>query len=85
MVAIVPQNVAGHVNVVRDLAPRYWKAVSDLTVRNFLTMYNLRRFGRLSFNARGHTQVWNARVKQPSVFPAVENQPLQFVNTDTDI
>ncbi|MFN9295822.1 MAG: hypothetical protein ACK6EB_47740, partial [Planctomyces sp.] len=48
-------------------------------------MYNLRRFGRLSFNARGHTQVWNARVKQPSVFPAVENQPLQFVNTDTDI
>ena len=85
MVAIVPQNVAGHVNVVRDLAPKYWKAVSDLTVRNFLTMYNLRRFGRLTFNARGHTQVWNARIKQPSVFPAVENQPLQFVNTDTDI
>jgi len=85
MVALVPQNVQGHVDMVRNLAPRYWKGISDLTVRNFLTMYNLRKYGRLTFNAKGHTQVWNARIKQPQVAPAVENQPISFVNWDTDI
>jgi len=29
--------------------------------------------------------VWNARVKLPQVIPAVDNQPLEFVNWDTDI
>ena len=84
-VSLVPQSVAGHVNAVRDLAPTYWKGVSDLTVRNFLTFYMLRKYGAMTFNARGHSQVWNARVKLPQVSPAVDGQPLEFVNWDTDI
>jgi len=84
-VSLVPPSVSGHVNAARDLAPRYWKGVSDLTVRNFLTFYNLRKWGSLTFNARSHSQVWNARVKLPQVIPAVDNQPLEFVNWDTDI
>ncbi len=84
-VSLVPSSVSGHVNAARDLAPRYWKGVSDLTVRNFLTFYNLRKWGALTFNARSHSQVWNARVKQPTIIPAVDNQPLEFVNWDTDI
>lgn len=83
--ALVPPSVSGHINSVRDLAPRYWKGVSDLTVRNYLTFYNLRKWGSLTFNARSHSQVWNARVKQPTIIPAVDNQPIEFVNWDTDI
>ena len=83
--SLVPPSVTGHINSVRDLAPRYWKEVSDLTVRNYLTFYNLRKYGSMTFNARSHSQVWNARVKQPQVLPSVDNQPIEFVNTDTDI
>jgi hypothetical protein len=83
--SLVPSTVSGHINSVRDLAPRYWKGISDLTVRNFLTFYNLRKWGSLTFNARSHSQVWNARVKQPTILPAVDNQPIEFVNWDTDI
>lgn len=84
-VSLVPQSVAGHVDAIRNLAPTYWKGISDLTVRNFLTFYMLRKYGSLTFNARGHSQVWNARVKQPQVAPAIDGQPLEFVNWDTDI
>lgn len=83
--SLVPPSVSGHVNLVRDLAPRFWKDVSDLTVRNFLTFYNLRKWGSLTFNARSHSQVWSARVKQPNIVPAVDNNPIDFVNWDTDI
>lgn len=83
--ALVPPSVTGHINSARDLAPRYWKGVSDLTVRNFLTFYNLRKWGSLTFKARSHSQAWNARVKQPTVLAAVDNQPIEFVNWDTDI
>jgi len=85
MPALVPSTVSGTINMVRDLAPHYWKGISDLTVRNFLTFYNLRKWGSLTFNARSHSQVWNARVKQPTVLPAVDNQPIEFTNWDTDI
>jgi len=81
----VPPSVAGHINVLRDLTPRYWKQVSDMTVRNFLTYFNMRKWGSLTFNGGSHTQVWNARVKQPTVLPAIANQPLNFDNQDTDI
>lgn len=83
--SLVPSSVSGHVNLVRDLTPRYWKEVSDLTVRNYLTFYNMQRWGALTFNARSHSQVWNARVKLPTVLPAVANQTIEFVNQDTDI
>lgn len=83
--SLVPPSVSGHINSVRDLAPRYWKEISDLTVRNFLTFYNLQKWGSITYNARSHSQVWNARVKQPTVLPAVDNNPIDFVNWDTDI
>jgi hypothetical protein len=83
--SLVPPSVEGHINSVRDLTPRYWKGVSDLTVRNFLTFFNLQKYGGLTFNARSHSQVWNARVKQPQVIPRVDGQPVEFSNTDTDI
>lgn len=83
--SLVPPSVSGHINSVRDLAPTFWKGVSDMTIRNFLTFYNLRKWGSLTFNARGHSQVWNARIKQPTILPAVDNQPIEFVNWDTDI
>lgn len=82
---LVPSTIDGHINIARDLAPKYWKGVSDLTVRNYLTYYMLRKYGSLTFNATSHTQVWNARVKEPQIVPAVENQPVEFVNWDTDI
>jgi|694.fasta_scaffold00458_69 hypothetical protein len=77
--------VNGHINSVRDLAPKYWKGVSDLTVRNYLTYFNLMKYGSITYNARSHTQMWNARVKQPQIIPAIDGQPIEFVNTDTDI
>ena len=67
------------------MAPLYWRAVSDLTVRNYLTMYTLRKWGALTFGAKASSQVWNARIKTPTVLPAVDGQPLEFVNWDTDI
>lgn len=81
----VPPSVAGHINVMRDLTPVYWKLVSDLTVRNYLTYFNMRKWGGLTFNGGSHSQVWNARIKTPTVLPAIANQPLEFVNQDTDI
>jgi hypothetical protein len=83
--SLVPPSVEGHVNRVRDIAPKYWKGASDLTVRNRLTFYIMNRYGRMSFNARSHSQVWNAKIKQPQVLPLVDNVPLEFVNQDTDI
>lgn len=83
--SLVPGSVEGHINTIRDLAPKYWKGVSDLTVRNYLTFFNLQKWGSITYNARSHSQVWNARVKLPSVIPAIDGQPLEFVNTDTDI
>lgn len=82
---LVPSTVDGHINLARDTAPMYWKAASDLTVRNFLTFYLLRKFGTLTFNARGHSQVWNAKIRQPPVLPLTDEVPLEFVNQDTDI
>lgn len=81
----VPPSVEGHVNLIRDLTPKYWKMVSDLTVRNYLTYFNMRKFGSLTFNGSSHTQVWNARVKKATVQAAVANQNIEFVNSDTDI
>lgn len=83
--SIVPSSVSGHVNLVRDIAPKYWKGVSDMTVRNHLTFHNLQKWGSLSFNARSHSQVWNAQIRLPTVSQAIENAPVEFVNTDTDI
>ncbi len=83
--SLVPATVDGHVNLARDLAPKYWKMASDLTVRNHLTFYLLRKYGTLTFNARSHTQVWNAKIRQPQVLPLADNVPLEFVNQDTDI
>jgi hypothetical protein len=54
--SLVPPSVEGHVNRVRDIAPKYWKGASDLTVRNRLTFYIMNRYGRMSFNARSHSQ-----------------------------
>lgn len=82
---LVPSTVEGHINLARDIAPRFWKGASDLTIRNHLTFFLLRKYGRLTFNARSHTQVWNARIRQPQVLPLVDNIPLEFVNQDTDI
>ena len=82
---LVPSTVDGHINLARDIAPRYWKDASDLTVRNYLTFYLLRKYGRLTFGARSHTQVWNARIRQPQVLPLVDTVPMEFVNQDTDI
>lgn len=83
--SLVPASITGHVNLARDIAPKYWKGSSDLTVRNRLTFYILNRFGRMTYNARSHSQVWNAKIKQPQVLPLVDNIPMEFVNQDTDI
>jgi len=83
--SLVPSSVEGHINLVRDLAPKYWKGASDLTVRNRLTFYILQRYGRITYNARSHSQVWNAKIRKPQVLPLVDNVPLEFVNQDTDI
>lgn len=83
--SLVPPSVSGHINSVRDLAPRFWKGVSDLTIRNFLTFFMLQKWGSITFNARSHSQVWNARIKQPQILPAIDGQPIEFPNTDTDI
>jgi hypothetical protein len=84
-VTLVPSSVSAHVNTARDVAPRFWKGVSDLTVRNYLTFYNLRKWGGLTFNAKSHSQVWNAKIRKPTVIAAVDNQPIDFINWDTDI
>lgn len=78
-------SVEGHINAIRDVAPRYWKGVSDLTIRNFLTFYNLQKYGALTFRAKNHSQVWTARIKQPTIIPAIDGQPIEFVNWDTDV
>ena len=83
--SMVPVTVEGHINRARDAAPRFWKGSSDLTVRNRLTFYIFRRYGRMVFNARSHSQIWNAKIKLPTVLPLVDNVPLEFVNQDTDI
>ena len=82
---LVPASIEGHVNLVRDLAPRYWKGASDLTVRNHLTFYLLQRYGRITYKARSHSQVWNAKIRKPQVLPLVDGVPLEFVNQETDI
>lgn len=83
--SLVPSTVVGHVNLARDIAPKYWKGSSDLTVRNHLTFYILQRYGRMTYNARSHSQVWNAKIRQPQVLPLVDNIPMEFVNQHTDI
>lgn len=82
---LVPSTIEGHINRARDVAPRFWKMASDLTIRNYLTFYLLRRFGRVTYGARSHTQVWNAKIRQPQVLPLVDGVPLSFANQDTDI
>ena len=83
--ALVPSTVEGHINRARDVAPRFWKMSSDLTIRNYLTFYLLRRYGSITYNARSHTQVWNAKIRLPQVSPLVDGVPLSFANQDTDI
>lgn len=83
--SLVPSSITGHINLARDIAPKFWKGSSDLTVRNYLTFYILNRFGRMTYNARSHSQVWNAKIRQPQVLPLVDNIPMEFVNQDTDI
>jgi hypothetical protein len=83
--SLVPSSITGHVNLARDIAPKFWKGSSDLTVRNYLTFYILNRYGRMTYNARSHSQVWNAKIRQPQVLPLVDNIPMEFVNQDTDI
>lgn len=83
--SLVPSSVVGHVNLARDIAPKFWKGSSDLTVRNRLTFYLFQKYGRITFGARSHSQVWNAKIRQPPVIPLVDNVPLEFVNQDTDI
>lgn len=83
--ALVPSTVDGHINLVRDITPRYWKGASDLTIRGNLTFYLLRKYGSMVFNARSHSQVWNAKIREPQVLPLVDNIPTEFVNQDTDI
>lgn len=83
--SLVPSSVVGHVNLARDIAPKYWKGSSDLTVRNHLTFYVLNRWGRMTYNARSHSQVWNAKIRLPNVLPLVDNIPMEFVNQNSDI
>lgn len=83
--SLVPSAVVGHVNLARDIAPKYWKGSSDLTVRNHLTFYILNRYGRMTYNARSHSQVWNAKIRKPNVLPLVDNIPMEFVNQNSDI
>lgn len=83
--ALVPGSLSGHVNAIRDNAPQYWREVSNLTVRNYLQIYNMRKYGALTFNAKAMAQVWNARAKMPTILPAIDGQPIEFTNWDTDI
>jgi hypothetical protein len=83
--SLVPGTVDGHINLVRDITPRYWKGASDLTIRGNLTFYLLRKYGSMTFKARSHSQVWNAKIREPQVLPLVDNIPTEFVNQDTDV
>lgn len=83
--SLVPATIEGHVNLARDVAPRFWKGSSDLTIRNHLTFYILTRYGRMTNNANSHTQVWNAKIRKPNVLPLIDQIPLEFASTPADI
>ena len=38
-----------------------------MTVRNYLTYFNMRKVGFSHFNGGSTRKLWNARVKQPTV------------------
>ncbi len=82
---LVPGTVDGHIGFVQSVAPVYWKGASDLTIRGNLTFYLLRKYGSLTFNARSHTQVWTSTIREPQVIPLVDEVPVEFVNSATDI
>lgn len=84
MPAIVPADVAEHVIAVRDTAPKYFKGVSDLTLRNHVVFYLLRKYGLIEYNADGHSQVWSIKVREPDVSTNTDGSRITFSQVSTD-
>lgn len=82
MAAVIPQTTEESVADAKRNAPKYFKQVSDLTMRRRLILRMMEQRGRVEYNAGSYAHVWTVEYSQPTVTQNPSGGDLDFQEHD---